>query len=137
MSGTGRTFTIGFGEDNTTADADIAAASEPLVVTVGEPNIGATGVVDGLVPSPAVLHQNFPNPFNPRTVVSFTLPAASPVRLDVLDLQGRRVAKLVDQTMPAGPHAVTFDGENLPSGMYIARLITDHGSTERKMMLVR
>ena len=137
MSGAGRTFTIGFGEDHTAADVDIAAAYEPLLVTVGEPNTGATSVDNDRVPAPAVLHQNFPNPFNPRTVVSFTLSAASPVRLDVLDLQGRRVAKLVDQTMPAGPHAVTFDGENLPSGMYIARLITDHGSTERKMMLVR
>jgi hypothetical protein len=137
MSGTGRTFTIGFGEDYTVADGDIAGAYEPLIVSVGEPNIGATGVGDGGVPARAILHQNYPNPFNPRTLITFTLPATSPMQLDILDLQGRRVANLVDKTMPSGPHSVTFDGGNLPSGMYISRLTTDHGSQERKIMLVR
>lgn len=137
MSGTGRTFTIGFGEDHTAADGDIAAAYEPMIVTVGEPNMGASSVDAGGVPALAVLHQNYPNPFNPRTQISFTLPAASEVRLDVLDLQGRRVATLVDKTMAPGPHTVTFDGGNLPSGMYVAHLTTDQGSQERKMTLVR
>lgn len=137
MSGSGRTFTIGFGEDYMVAAGDIAGASEPVIVTVGEPNVGATGVEDGGLPARAMLHQNYPNPFNPRTLIAYTLPVASQVRLDILDVQGRRVANLVDEVMPPGPHTVTFDGKDLPSGMYVSRLTTESGSTERKMMLVR
>jgi hypothetical protein len=137
MSGTGRTFTIGFGEDHTTAEGKIAGVSKPLIVTVGTPNSGVSAVDEAHVPVAAVLHQNHPNPFNPRTLVTFTLPAASKVSLDILDLQGRRVANLVDGTLSAGTHSVTFDGKDLPSGMYISRLTTDRGSRERKMMLIR
>ncbi len=137
MSGTGRTFTIGFGEDHAAADGEIAGASEPLIVTVGTPNSGASAVDEAHVPAAAVLHQNYPNPFNPRTRITFTLPAASRVRLDILDLQGRRVANLVDGNLFSGTHSVTFEGKGLPSGMYISRLITDQESCERKMTLIR
>ncbi len=137
MTGTGRTFTIGFGEDHTVADGEIAGASKPLDVFVGDPYNNPSGVGDGRVPVAAVLNQNYPNPFNPRTMITFTLPVSSRVRLDILDLQGRRVANLVDGTMPAGPHSVPFDGKELPSGIYISRLTSDGGSQERKMMLIR
>jgi hypothetical protein len=137
MSGTGRTFTLGFGEDHTVAEGDMAAASQPLVVTVGEPNTGASDVADFGVPAIARLHQNFPNPFNPRTRISFELSASTPVRLDVLDVQGRRVANLVKSVLEPGSHEVVFDGKDLPSGMYISRLVTAFGTAERKMMLVR
>jgi hypothetical protein len=137
MSGIGRTFTLGFGEDFTVAAGDIAAASEPVIVTVGEPNVGATGVDDGGLPARMVLHQNHPNPFNPRTQITFSLPAASRVRLDILDVQGRRVANLVDEALAPGPHTLSFDGKGLPSGMYLSRLTTDRGTQERKMMLIR
>ena len=137
MSGAGRTFTIGFGEDHTVADGEIAGAAKPLDVVVGDPYSSPSGVGDGGVPIAAVLNQNYPNPFNPRTMITFTLPAASRVRLDILDLQGRRVAKLVDGILPAGPHAATFDGKDLPSGVYISRLTSDGGTQEHKMMLIR
>ena len=137
MSGAGRTFTIGFGEDHTVADGEIAAASRPLNVVVGDPFSDPSGVGDGGVPIAAVLDQNYPNPFNPRTTITFTLPVASRVRLDILDLQGRRVANLVDGILPEGPQSVTFDGAELPSGIYISRLTTGRGSLERKMMLIR
>ncbi len=137
MTGAGRTFTIGFGEDHTVADGEIAAASIPLDVVVGEPYNNPSGVSDGRVPVAAVLNQNYPNPFNPRTEITFTLPVSSHVRLDILDLQGRRVAMLLDVVLPVGPHSATFDGKNLPSGIYISRLTTDRGSLERKMMLIR
>ena len=137
MSGTGRTFTIGFGEDHTTADGEIAGAFEPLIITVGTPNSGVSNVDGAHVPAAAVLHQNYPNPFNPLTRIAFTLPVSMHVRLDILDLQGRLVANLVDGNLSSGTHAVTFDGKDLSSGMYISRLTTDQGSRERKMMLIR
>ncbi len=137
ISGAGQTFTLGLMGDQTVPAVEIAGASVPLVVVVGIPNNEPSSVEGGRVPVTAILHQNHPNPFNPRTQITFTLPGASHVRLEVLDLQGRRVASLVDGRMSTGMHSVTFDGRDLPSGMYISRLITDQGTRERKMMLIR
>ncbi|MCK9995872.1 MAG: T9SS type A sorting domain-containing protein, partial [Candidatus Krumholzibacteria bacterium] len=137
ISGAGQTFTLGLMGDQTDPAVEIAAASEPLIVTVGSPSTEPSGVGDANVPATAVLNQNFPNPFNPRTMITFTLPASSRVRLDILDLQGRRVANLMDGTLPEGPHSVMFDGKELPSGIYISRLVSDGISQERKMMLIR
>jgi hypothetical protein len=137
MSGEGRSFTFGFGEDHTAAAGEIAGASRPLTVTVGMPNNGPSAVDGAVVSARAVLNQNYPNPFNPWTMISFTLPASSRVRLDVLDVRGRKVAGLVDGVLPEGPHAYAFDGKDLPSGMYFSRLTTDQGTVESKMMLIR
>jgi len=63
-----------------------------------------------------------PNPFNPRTTLSFTLPRAGAVRLWVADARGRRVATLREGILPAGDHAVTWDGANCASGVYHAVL---------------
>jgi|GEM_PF-6689897 len=137
MSGTGRSFTIGFGEDHLTAEDDIAGAVQPLTVILGEPGNKPSAVEEGSLPAAGVGHGNYPNPFNPRTVIAFNLPTASRVRLEVLDLQGRKVAGLVDGNLAAGPHEVVFEGRDLPSGIYLSRLTTPAGTSESKMMLVR
>lgn len=137
MSGTGRSFTIGFGEDYLTAEEDIAAAAQPLSVIVGEPGNQPSAVGEGTLPAVVVRHGNYPNPFNPRTVIAFTLTVPSRVRLEVLDLQGRKVAALIDGDLSAGPHEAVFEGPDLPSGVYVSRLTTEAGTSERKMMLVR
>ena len=137
MSGTGRTFTLGLMGDQTVPAKEIAGASVSLIVEVGIPNTEPSAVQEGRIPVSPILHQNYPNPFNPRTQITFTLPGSSHVVLDILDLQGRRVASLIDRELSSGTHSVTFDGKDLPSGMYISRLITDQGSQERKMTLIR
>lgn len=69
----------------------------------------------------------YPNPFNPTVSLIATVPAAGPVRLEVYDLAGRRVATLVDQALAAGRHVTTWDGQDtagrpLGAGTYLARL---------------
>jgi len=71
-----------------------------------------------------------PNPFNPRTMVPFTLAAPGEVALDIHDAAGRRVARLLRAALPAGAHAVAWDGRDArgrpcPSGVYFARLRVD------------
>jgi hypothetical protein len=78
-----------------------------------------------------------PNPFNPATTISFTLPEASQVMLSVFDVNGRQVATLVNGHREAGPHQVTFDGSALASGMYIYTLTAGSHSATGKMMLVK
>jgi len=68
------------------------------------------------------LFQNYPNPFNPTTEIRYQTSEVSRVRLTVYDLLGRVVAKLVDETLPAGPHRVTWNAGQFPSGVYFVRL---------------
>jgi photosystem II stability/assembly factor-like uncharacterized protein len=86
--------------------------------------VGALGVptLQGNIPAEFSLAQNFPNPFNPTTVIRYQLPVASDVRLEVYDLLGREVAVLVHERKPAGSYTVTFDAGSLTSGVYLCRL---------------
>ena len=83
------------------------------------------------------LSQNYPNPFNPTTAISYQLPAASYVELSIYDIQGREVTRLVDGFQSAGTHQAAFDGSDLSSGIYFARLQADGFSQTRKILLVK
>jgi len=83
------------------------------------------------------LKQNFPNPFNPVTNISFSLPEASFVTLDVYDMSGKLVEQLVNETKSKGLHTVQFDGTQLASGFYIYKLTTPDFSEIKKMSLVK
>jgi hypothetical protein len=89
------------------------------------------------VPETFALEQNHPNPFNPSTKITFTLPKEAQVRLEVFNMLGQKVATLVDEHMEAGYYATTFDATNLPSGVYLYRLVTSSGSIARKMILMK
>jgi hypothetical protein len=65
---------------------------------------------------------NYPNPFNPATIIRFNLPQKSLVKLEVYDILGQRVAQLVNTELIAGTHEVLFDASNLASGIYFYRL---------------
>ena len=87
------------------------------------------------------LDQNFPNPFNPVTVISWQLPVSSHVSLKVYDLLGNEVAVLVDDIKPMGRYEVKFDaataGGGLASGMYIYKLQAGNYNKVRKMILLK
>jgi len=83
------------------------------------------------------LNQNYPNPFNPSTTISFELPVSSDVMLEVFDVTGRRVAELVDGHRNAGTHEITFQADNLSSGVYTYRLTADGVSMSRTLTLIK
>jgi photosystem II stability/assembly factor-like uncharacterized protein len=76
----------------------------------------------------------YPNPFNPRTTITYTLPQSGRVTLDVFDITGRLTARLQDGLITAGEHAITFDGSALASGIYFARMQV--GSTTQTMRMI-
>ena len=90
-----------------------------------------------VLPSEDELFQNYPNPFNPSTVISFDIPKESFVSLDIYNALGQEIARLVNETRPAGRYSVTFDAGNLPSGLYVSRLTAGGFSATKKMVLVR
>ncbi len=81
--------------------------------------------------------ENYPNPFNPSTVISYQLPVNTFVMLKVYDALGREVKALVNEDEPAGYHNIVFDGSSLPSGLYFYRLTAGKYTSVKKLMLVK
>ncbi len=90
------------------------------------------------VPATFELGQNYPNPFNPSTSIDFSLPRATQVSLVVYNVLGAEVQTLIaDRRMEAGIHTVDFQPNNLPSGVYLYKLLTSEFSQTRKMALLK
>lgn len=96
-----------------------------------------TSAEDELLPNSFALDQNHPNPFNPTTVINYSIDQAGPVSLKVFNLLGQEVATLVDQFQPAGAYESTFDAGSLPSGTYLYRITAGNNTQVRKMMLLK
>jgi len=83
------------------------------------------------------LTANWPNPFNPETEISFTLPKTTKVALKIFNIRGRVVATLVNKSLSAGKHKVKFKAANLPSGPYFYRLKAGGFVSTKKMLLLK
>jgi len=114
-------------------------------VTVQDPNATPPSIKGGEVPATFGIVSVSPNPFNNSTTIRFTVPfgSESAVRLTVHDLTGREVERLVDeraqQSPPSrgGPYAITFNGKELPAGIYLVRLQMGERQKVVKIVLVR
>ena len=94
------------------------------------------------IPETLILDPPHPNPFNPATTISFTLPEAGFARLAIYNISGQLVRELTAETLPAGLHEIVWDGRDMnnaqvSSGVYIARLTSGERTAVRKLMLVR
>jgi hypothetical protein len=97
---------------------------------------------DNLLPDEYSLSRNYPNPFNPSTIIEYSLPGIPgkdylQVRLVVFDILGREVVTLVDAMQKAGLYKINFDADKIPSGVYFYRLTAGQFSKSRKMILIR
>ncbi|MFI5405687.1 MAG: T9SS type A sorting domain-containing protein, partial [Nitrososphaerales archaeon] len=75
--------------------------------------------VDGPVPSSFVLNQNHPNPFNPSTTITFSLPTESNVKINLFNMLGQEVAQITNADFQVGTHNIEFTANGLSSGAYI------------------
>lgn len=80
---------------------------------------------------------NTPNPFNPATKITYTLPQSTYVTLSVYDRLGRQVEVLIDQNQESGEHSAEFNASNLPSGIYFYRIKTPEKTEVRKMIFAK
>jgi hypothetical protein len=83
------------------------------------------------------LEQNFPNPFNPSTRISFALPKTIIVELKIFNLLGQEVATLLNEEKAAGTYEVNFDASNLSSGIYLYKIQAGHFVETKKMILLK
>lgn len=98
---------------------------------------GPVAKLETSTPNSFGLSQNRPNPFNPTTEISFSLPEASGVKLEVFNIRGQKVTTLADGTYSAGEHTITWDASDMSSGVYFYRLTTDGFTETKKMVLLK
>ncbi|MBN1632639.1 MAG: S8 family peptidase [Ignavibacteria bacterium] len=99
--------------------------------TIGIKNISTE------IPAKYELSQNYPNPFNPNTTIKFAIPKQDLVKIKVFDVLGKEVSVLVNEQLDAGYYEVTFNAQNLSSGLYFYRIESSGLISTRKMLLVK
>jgi concanavalin A-like lectin/glucanase superfamily protein/Big-like domain-containing protein/type IX secretion system substrate protein len=106
-----------------TVEDDSGEISNEAIVTIFINTINQVPKVIHEIPNTYSLSQNFPNPFNPVTTIQFGLPEMGVAQIDVLDIRGRIVKKILNKNLIAGYHRIVLKVDDLASGVYIYRLI--------------
>ncbi len=118
-------------------DIDYAGWRGRVVILAGDSTLRA-GVNDPQIAVPRRFALSaYPNPFNPTTTLSFTLPSSSPVVLDVFDVLGRSIYQKHFERMSAGEHRERFDASEFASGVYFARMQAGNATRVQKLLLMR
>ena len=93
--------------------------------------------IDLKIPDQYALHQNFPNPFNPTTSITYNLPSDGMVSLKVYDMLGSEVKTLINENQKAGVYTIPFNGRDISSGVYICKISADKFVSSIKMILMK
>ena len=104
--------------------------------------INSTMNIDKQMPSIYTLHQNFPNPFNPKTQINYDLPEDALVKVVIYDVMGRNVKTLMNESQSSGHHSILWDGKNdmgedISAGMYIYTILAGEYRSTKKMVLIK
>jgi hypothetical protein len=100
-------------------------------------NVGSVEIIINNTPNEYSLLQNFPNPFNPSTIIRFTVPERTKVVLRVYDVLGKEVAELINDIKSPGRYEVEFDPYGLPSGIYFYTVQAGKFTDSKKMILLK
>ncbi|MBX7047445.1 MAG: SBBP repeat-containing protein [Ignavibacteria bacterium] len=129
LDGSNSVYVTGMSWGTTTTKWDIATVkySQPTSITT----------LSNEIPDKFSLSQNYPNPFNPSTIINYQLTINSNVILKVYNNLGNEVEVLVNEKQNAGSYSVTFNGGNLPSGIYFYKLEAGEFKETKKMILIK
>ncbi|MBT8461493.1 MAG: DUF11 domain-containing protein, partial [Gemmatimonadetes bacterium] len=119
---------------------DLSSSNALVVPANGSYNVGVVVGVEEIaaeIPTSYGLSQSYPNPFNPQTTITFSVPASGAVTIHVFDILGREVSRLVDEVVAPGTFHASFDGGDLPSGTYFYRMQAGDFTAVRSMILVK
>lgn len=110
---------------------------EVSLLGLGEAGTGILIPENSAIPNAYALHPPYPNPFNPETTLSFDLPHAGIVTLNLYDLQGQQIMSLQDGWLSAGSYMVVLNATNLTGGVYFARLTSPEYNRAQKLILLK
>ena len=131
LSSDGSTFILG-GSSDSNATGAVWFFRNPGAVSVSTARS---------LPAAFGLDQNYPDPFNPSTTITYRLPESAHVTLNVYNLLGEKIATLVDESQSPGFKSVVWNGGHSASGVYVYRIVADYGSgsftQSRKMLLTK
>jgi len=138
------TLTLGFRSLGTAGNMTFEIADARVVDLAGVEAL-TTNIVNYMqkaIPTVYSLSQNFPNPFNPTTTISYSLPEAGNVELVIYNMAGQKVRTLVNSRQDASFYQIVWDGRNdsgssVASGLYFYKLTAGHFSKIQKMTLVK
>jgi hypothetical protein len=117
---------------------DYKSGSAPVPVVDQVSAVTSVPKSNPLKPIQFSMNQNFPNPFNPSTRITFeTTRENEPVRLSVFNMIGQEIQVLVDNPLPPGEHTIEFNGSELPSGVYFYQLSSPEGTLTKRMVLLK
>lgn len=123
---------------NTALDSNAAGVTSGRSIYFTTGDVSFSAPTTGKLPDVFYLVPCWPNPFNPTTTFEWGMPHAALVRLEIFDILGRRVALVVDENHSAGIHRATFDGSDLATGIYFARLQANGDVVQtQKLMLIK
>jgi len=104
---------------------------------IGTANGVLLDVAITIIPDENTLERAYPNPFNPVTTLSFTIPTQSEIALSIYNMQGREVSRLIDANMDAGYHSVVWNADTEASGLYFVKMVAGEFVSTQKLMLVK
>jgi hypothetical protein len=122
---TGYTYSFGQG------DADI------FLVKINSDQTGITDDVYQEYPGAISLGQNYPNPFNASTMIKYSLPRASDVKIYIYDILGREIQTLVEHEQPAGYHQIVWDAGDYSTGVYFLRLQAGNYTVSKRLTIIK
>lgn len=106
-------------------------------IVYGDTTLSEINLAGDKLPEGFYLSQNFPNPFNPETIINYELPTKSFVSVKVYDVLGKEIATLVNEKQNAGRYSVEFYGDGLPGGIYFYKLNAGSFSESKRMVLLK
>lgn len=115
---------------------DSSQSSNANIITLKRTNVGIYQI-SSIIPERFELGNNYPNPFNPTTVIRFDVAKLQNVKLTVYDMLGKEIEVLVSEVLQPGKYQTTFGGANNPSGVYYYRLQTEGFVDTKKMLLIK
>lgn len=126
---TGNVYVTGISMGSATGNFDYAVVKYSQATQLKSPA--------DILPSEFSLSQNYPNPFNPVTVIKFSIPYRSNVRITVYNLNGQAIKEIINGSIEPGSHEIIFDGSSLSSGTYFCKMETDGYNEIKKMVLIK
>ena len=105
-------------------------------IKISNDKSGINGINNN-IPVEYNLSSNYPNPFNPSTIINFAVKDAGLVSIKVFDILGAEISTLVNEIKEAGEYVVEFNANNLPSGVYIYTMQVNEFVSSKKMLLMK
>lgn len=121
---------------NTNSNIIFAGGEDGALLKTTDGGVGVNNISSS-VPDKNYLYRNYPNPFNPNTIIKFDLKKSSYVTMKIYDSMGREVETIVNEKLDAGTFSASWNGANFSSGVYFYKIAAENFSETRKMMLVK